>query len=305
MCLAFVIPAFNEEAFIAHTIQRIVNLIKDLPGCEIIIVDNASTDRTPEILNQFPQIEVLRLPEKVTISAARNAGWKIANSEIIAFIDADVLITERWITEYKNSKSDLTLNPNQITGCRYILSESPGWIECSWFKSMKQGHLTYINSGNLVTTKSVLEKINGFDVNLITGEDVDFCKRATLAGTKLNINNNWIAHHEGYPKTLKSFFKREQWHGTGDVKSFATIFSSKVAVFSFLTTILLMMAVLQMFLFSTRAGLGLIAAAIVLNSLAVIHRFNIENFSDFSKLLFLQMNYSLARSLSIFKRKKI
>jgi len=90
--LSFVIPAHNEEALIAATVRAIRaatdGLTRDL---EIIVVDDASTDRTAEIA----AAEGARVvPVSVRqIAAARNAGAAVARGEILVFVDADTIVS--------------------------------------------------------------------------------------------------------------------------------------------------------------------------------------------------------------------
>src|SRR5690625_6395899 len=88
---------------------------------------------------------------------------------------------------------------------------------------MRASGTPYINSGNLITTREVMDLVGGFDPGMITGEDVDFCLRAARQGVRLVVNEQFVAHHEGYPRSLLSFFNRELWHGTGDFRNARTL----------------------------------------------------------------------------------
>lgn len=307
MALSIVVPAFNEEAYIRNTIERLFTTIGNAIRFEVIVVDNASTDNTPDILKSIPNVTVITLPVKQTVSAARNVGWKKAQFPLVAFIDGDMLITKTWLEALLEAQLDLIQNPLQITGCRVSLSEEPSWLEDVWFGNINPARTgqRYINSGNLLTTKSVIEAINGFDESLITGEDVDFCRRATENGATLNINYGFVAHHEGYPKTIKRFFKRERWHGIGDVKSFATFLKSRVAIFSFLVVSLCIAGFVSLLLKQFSLFILCLLAASILNTYAIYTRFKINSIPSAVKLFYLQLLYAVARSLSLFDRRKI
>ena len=141
-------------------------------------------------------------------------GRALAHGTLFAFIDADVFLTESWVDEFLRIEPGLATLPMTVTGAA-AASGGTELIERHWFAPVVQCEGSYINSGNLVTTR-LHEAINGFSETLVTGEDVDYCQRhaagATIAG---NVKLRTV--HEGYPKTLRGFVRREMWHGRGDV----------------------------------------------------------------------------------------
>ncbi len=300
MNISIIIPAYNEENYILHCLTRIIYCFKGKIEFEVIVVNNASTDKTQLIASKINAVKTINLGKKVTVSSARNVGWEVAKFDNICFIDADVLLTNEWVDEYISFYEYLENNRFTITGCRYELSEDPGFIERSWFSKIAESSEKYIDSGNLITTKETLLKISGFDETLITGEDVDFCSRAQASSIKMLINRNFKAHHEGYPKSLEQFYLRERWHGVGDLKSWRTFLRSKVAIFSFLFTFLILLSFLSL-PFNIYLFLLLFSASLILNFIAVIFRFKTSKINIF----FLHMIYGFARTSSIFHRKKI
>jgi glycosyltransferase involved in cell wall biosynthesis len=83
-----VIPVYNGEDTLARCLDALVTA---LPASgEIVAVDDASTDATPEILARYP-VQVLRNEENLGTSASRNRGWRAAAAPIVAFVDADVV----------------------------------------------------------------------------------------------------------------------------------------------------------------------------------------------------------------------
>ncbi|MDQ2076168.1 glycosyltransferase family 2 protein [Marinimicrobium sp. ABcell2] len=304
MSVSVIIPAHNEASYIEPTINRLHQVLANRFEYEVIVVENASTDETRSILNNLAKLTVIPVDNKVTVSAARNVGIEAAKFPILAFIDADVLLTIEWAEELERQIDSLQRAPLQITGCRYVLSEQPSWIERSWFAHMRASGTKYINSGNLVTTRQVVDLIKGFDPGLITGEDVDFCGRAAQAGVSLIINERFKAHHEGYPKDLSSFFARELWHGTGDFRSAKTFFRSKVALFSVAITSLTLTSALLLIAGHTMVSISLLGAALFANASAVNSRFRYR-FSFYLAIVFLHLVYCFARSTAIFRRQQI
>jgi glycosyltransferase involved in cell wall biosynthesis len=305
MSVSIVIPAFNEEAYIFNCVSRIIALLKNRIDFELLVVDNASTDQTAAIVAAIAGVSLIRLDKKVTVSAARNIGWRYASYDVLVFIDADVLLTKQWVDELIELLGSHAEDLNFITGCRYQLSEQPGIIEKIWFASLKPSRAGYINSGNLITTRSVLNSTGGFAEDLITGEDVDFCLRAKKLGIALRVNTKFLANHEGYPKSLLSFFMRERWHGIGDLKSFRTFCSSKIALFSFLMIFAMIVDLVLIYLNSNTMVLYVSTAIVALNLFAVLYRFNRTDVFTVFGLFILNIVYSLARVSAIFYRRRV
>jgi glycosyltransferase involved in cell wall biosynthesis len=91
--LSVVIPCYNSAATIERALDSIAQ--QTLLPNDVIVVDNASSDRTCEIIEQFahkhPQVKtsLTRLNKNVGPSAARNIGWDQSQTSLIAFLDAD------------------------------------------------------------------------------------------------------------------------------------------------------------------------------------------------------------------------
>lgn len=87
MKFSVVIPAYNAGNSLPAAIESC--LAQTLPAHEIIIVDDASTDDTEAIAQQYEQVTLLQQLENAGPSAARNKGWDAATGDVIAFLDAD------------------------------------------------------------------------------------------------------------------------------------------------------------------------------------------------------------------------
>jgi len=94
--LTVLLPAYNEEQAICAVLEEIVAALADQPGgYEILVVDDASTDRTAELAEQFARtcwdcpVRVIRRPERRGAGAARKTGIALARGEIVVMLDAD------------------------------------------------------------------------------------------------------------------------------------------------------------------------------------------------------------------------
>ena len=82
-----IIPVHNGEHFLRDALDSI--LAQSHPPSEIIVVDDGSTDRTPEIARGYePEVTYLR-QQRSGPAGARNAGLRSASGDFIAFLDAD------------------------------------------------------------------------------------------------------------------------------------------------------------------------------------------------------------------------
>ena len=90
MEISVIIPAFNEEAVIGNTVKEIKDFLSaNFYSFEIIIVDDASSDRTLEIVNQLKNIRVLRNLTNHGKGYTVAKGVQVARGEMILFMDAD------------------------------------------------------------------------------------------------------------------------------------------------------------------------------------------------------------------------
>lgn len=95
MKISLVIPAYNEEEFIGRCIDSVIKNSSDKLA-EIIVVDNASTDNTARIAASRPGVTVVYEARKGT-GNARQTGAEKAIGDVIAYIDADTLMSKGWV----------------------------------------------------------------------------------------------------------------------------------------------------------------------------------------------------------------
>ncbi len=183
--VSLVIPAYNEEKYLGACLDH---SIKNSAGdfFEIIVVDNASTDRTSEIAESYPGVRVVWEPRK-GLTRARQRGFLEASGDIIAYVDADTKMPAGWydkvINEFQNDPG---------LGCLsgpYIYFDLPRWqqliLKLYWYSTLPMyfilGYL--VVGGNFAIRKDVLEKMRGFDTSIeFYGEDTNIARRAQKFG---------------------------------------------------------------------------------------------------------------------------
>lgn len=177
MRLSIIIPAYNEEKLLPETLQRINPAMEPLAGeCELIVVDNDSTDSTREIAESFGEKVVTESVKN--IGAIRNTGADQAQGEVLVFFDADTFIPENLLTvideKMRDAKCfggavDVDYGNFERRWLRFIKS---AWKFWGSIFNMKQGAAQFCR-------KKVFEAIGGYDENIYLGEDIEFYWRLT------------------------------------------------------------------------------------------------------------------------------
>lgn len=231
MKISFIIPCLNEEKYIGTLIKSIKKESSNIHQYEIIVVDNGSNDSTAAIAGEMGARVFIK--PRLAIGALRNYGVQKSLGQIIVFLDADLYLEDDWWKELSNILDHIELHHKTIFGSLYRIRENAGWLERAWFDPTVRRTLpNYINGGHIVLQKEIFEKIGGFNEQLLTGEDVEFCSRAREKGARIVHFPSLKVVHLGFPKDIRSFFKRERWHGIGDCQSIKSIFSSKITIIS-------------------------------------------------------------------------
>ena len=107
--VSVIIPAFNLEGYIDKCLESVCSQTIDKEDMEIIIVDDGSTDKTPQILDSWAEkderIKVLHKKNE-GVSAARNDGIKIAKGEFIFFFDGDDFMEKETCSKLYNTAKE-------------------------------------------------------------------------------------------------------------------------------------------------------------------------------------------------------
>jgi polyisoprenyl-phosphate glycosyltransferase len=113
--ISVVLPVFNEEACLAEEVERIKRgLDRSAYDWELIAVDDASTDKTAEILDRYPWIHRITFVNNRGAGAARRAGAAAARGNVIVWSDADMTYPNDRIAELVDQLG----SADQIVGAR-------------------------------------------------------------------------------------------------------------------------------------------------------------------------------------------
>ena len=125
--LSFIIPAYNEELIIKDTISSICNHIPDSLNYEIIVVNHNSTDNTSIIASSMGAKVINKVDG--SIASARNLGASAARGTILIFLDADVLLTKKWMLNINIAVKNIASDKTILTGSWVSVPDDASWIE--------------------------------------------------------------------------------------------------------------------------------------------------------------------------------
>lgn len=220
--ISLVIPAFNEEAYIGECLDTVLALGSG-KFKEIVVVDNASTDKTAEVARARPGVVVVR-EERKGPSNARQTGTEHTTAEIIAFIDADARVHEGWlemIEKIFRERADVVLlsGPPHFFGLSWIKERimAFAWWFSAVFVAPFVGYL--ILGGNCIVRRNAFEAVGGFDRSIpFYGEDTDLAERMSHKGKILFKRDFYIAYsgrrfmREGMVYTTFVYMINYIWH---------------------------------------------------------------------------------------------
>ncbi|MBN1871081.1 MAG: glycosyltransferase [Candidatus Omnitrophica bacterium] len=304
--VSIVIPATNAGRYIGKCLDALVAQDYGKDNFQIIVVDGGSSDKTVTIVKRYG-VQLLQY-KGCTISTLRNIGVKQSSGEIIAFIDSDCIAPEDWLM---NAVNLLQNEEVDIVGAEYALPENPSWTERAWALNINRRskcNAKWLPSGNLIVKREVFEKIDGFREDLITSEDVDFCKRLRKAGYNIISDNRLSVIHLGNPKTIKDFFLKEVWRGKGavqrlfdDMPKFRLTKSTSFAMIILLLIVSLLFGLLNgmvldnWFIFF----ISLICIFVLPSFLAIIKVLRTHNWKHVFQLAYLYFIYGIARAVCL------
>ncbi|MBM3421642.1 MAG: TIGR04283 family arsenosugar biosynthesis glycosyltransferase [Chlorobi bacterium] len=167
--ITIIIPTFNEEKGIAKTLETLLAITKNYRDIEIIVAD-AGTDRTAEIVSGYPVI--LCRPEKGR-ARQMNAGAALAGHDTLYFLHADTLPPETFVDDIRKA-----IKEGKNAGCFRMRFDDPHPIMTvyGWFTRVP---LPICRGGDqsLFIAKQLFEATGGFDENLQVMEDIDIIGR--------------------------------------------------------------------------------------------------------------------------------
>ncbi|MEM0480746.1 MAG: glycosyltransferase [Candidatus Aenigmatarchaeota archaeon] len=175
--ISVIIPTLNEEKYIRTTLIAVSNQTLDRNKYEIIICDSNSKDRTIEIAKKYA--DKIIITDRKGIAVGRNLGAKYAKGKFLVFIDADTIILPNTLEECLKYFKEYDLIYPRV----WTLDSSFIYSFFYFIYNLSILLLKYIlpQAGGffIAIKKEVFQKVNGFNENLTTAEDLDLIKRVS------------------------------------------------------------------------------------------------------------------------------
>jgi len=193
MRLSFVVPAYNEETYLPACLESILAQTRGMgDAVEIIVVNNASSDRTREVALGYPGVRVVDEPRK-GLTHARQAGFCASSGELIANVDSDSRLTPGWVARVLETFAEepklvslsgpfvyYDLTPTQRVSVQVFYAVAFAvYVVNRWV--LRAGSM--VQGGNFVLRRQALEQIGGFNTAIaFYGEDTDIARRMSRVG---------------------------------------------------------------------------------------------------------------------------
>jgi glycosyltransferase involved in cell wall biosynthesis len=188
-----IITCHNQAVFIQQAVKSAVAQSYD--GYEVIVVDDASTDDSVEILKSFGEsVRYIRTPQNIGASAARNLGASLARGDYLVFLDGDDLLAPWALTTYKTLVS-ATQAPIILSRLLFFegalptqLGEIPAEITFVEYAKLIQKDRTHRASASAtVVEKTTFQRAGGWSEGLFHLDDLDIMMKLGLSGRCVQI----------------------------------------------------------------------------------------------------------------------
>jgi len=187
MKLSFVIPAWNEEKLIGKTIEAIQQSSSKY-DFEIIVADDASTDRTAEIARELGS-RVLKCNNR-QIGPTRNDGASVATGEILIFVDADTIVSEVIICETVDA-----INSGAVAGGSFPTFDGEVPLLAKIFTSILRITFRILRvaaGAYMFCTRECFEGAGGFNPKFFAAEEVHLSNKLHKFGKYKTIDSRVV-----------------------------------------------------------------------------------------------------------------
>lgn len=238
--ISAIICTHNRDTYLGAAIDSLLAQ-QTAVGFEVVVVDNGSTDRTREVVEQRLADARLRyvFEPVLGLSVARNTGASSSRGKILAYLDDDAEASVSWLDTLHSAfeaNSKLAIAGGKVTLIYPPGQEAPAWLSPGLAANLGAYDLgdkvIYIdNPGltprglNYAIRRSFLEEIGGFDINLgrvgkklLSNEELQMTELAIGRGWQVAYLPNALAAHNVQIERLQRswFFNRGWWQGISE-----------------------------------------------------------------------------------------
>ena len=188
-----IITCHNQAVFIQQAVKSAVAQSAD--SCEVIVVDDASTDDSVEMLKIFGNsLRLIRTPQNIGANAARNLGASLAAGDYLVFLDGDDLLAPWALKTYKTLVA-ATKAPIMLSRLLFFegtlpaeLGEIPAEITFVEYPNLIQKDRTHRASASAtVVEKTTFHRAGGWSEGLFHLDDLDIMMKLAVSGRCVQI----------------------------------------------------------------------------------------------------------------------
>lgn len=192
--ISVVVIGRNEGQRLARCLES-VRRTPGLKNTELIYVDSASKDGSPELAASYGAQVIVLNAQRTTAALGRNAGWRAAKGEFILFLDGDTILHP----DFANAALAPMLQDPSIVAVwghrREIHPEASIYnriLDLDWVYAPG---IAEFCGGDVLMRRSALEEAGGYDAELIAGEEPELCRRMRAHGHRiLHIDHPMTGH---------------------------------------------------------------------------------------------------------------
>lgn len=199
--ISVILPSANESVLLERTVDQFAATLP--PDSEVIVVDNGSSDGCADFLANAPRdgVHLIRTPELLGVSGARNRGLAQARGEIVVFADAHIDVPERWWQPMAALLKRPEVGvvgpgigvmglPQAPIACGQRVAESKLRLQWLPWKGMDPFPVPTLGGGMMAMRHATLEQAGAFDAGMPQwgSEDLELCVRYWLLGYEV-----WVA----------------------------------------------------------------------------------------------------------------
>ena len=216
--ISVVICAHNSAATLDECLRHTCAL--DYPELEVIVVDDGSSDASPQIAARYPEVRLVQIAHS-GLAAARNEGLRAATGDLIAYVDSDAFPAPEWpyYLALGLDGSDVggvggpNLPPPDDPLGAQAVARSPGGPVHVLTSDDRAEH---VPGCNMAFWKLVLTEVGGFDpVYRIAGDDVDLCWKVQDRNWKLGFHPTAVVWHHRRPG-LGVYLRQQHEYGKAE-----------------------------------------------------------------------------------------
>ena len=204
--LSVVVIGRNEGARLERCLQSIRAMEKPDGEVEIIYVDSASTDGSPQLAESFGAKVIVVQPKRPTAALGRNAGWRAASAPFVLFLDGDTILHPRFVVDsLRDFRPEIAIvwgHRREIHPEKTIFNRV---LDLDW---IYPPGITDLCGGDALMRRAVLEQGGGYDETLIAGEEPEMCRRIRAAGWKILHTDRPMTGHDLAMTSWSQYWKR-------------------------------------------------------------------------------------------------